>query len=1119
MYDFIRVGAAFMEKDNKLKLNTYISKLMVAMLIIIPALVLLFGALKSSERTSAATTGTVTAASLFVRKGPSTSYEKLELNGKTVYLSKGDYVAIQYETNGWYYVTASFNGTKVTGYVSAAYIATSGNIPTAAPSATPTSKVSATKTPTPTPTKAATKKLTDEVVTEGFPLKGYVTAGRLNVRKDAGTNNDRIDGIDKDQLVTVNAAKKASTGEYWYKITYTTGGTTKEGWVSQAYISVDLNSKVDPTKTPTPKATSTPKPAGPTPTPKVVTSVVTEGFPLQGFCNTSGLNVRSGAGTSYDKVTVLTLNQYVTITGYKKATDTGKVWYEVTVTKSGKTYKGYASSSYISVEIPGVVQEPTKAPEATATPVPTEAPKNTPTPAVSFVGDQVSKDEISGIGDYCYTAIVNTYQLNMREKPETSALTVGTYSQDTKVLILDREITGTTPWYKVAVKKDGTVSYGYMSAKYTKLVFAETVYAKVTEDKTKLRSTASATSAYVKLADGNIATLSLGEVIYITDEINQNGQKWFGVKSASGNTGYVLSTEVDLSDEKGMVVPTATPKPTATPTPKASDSNPTPTPVAAVPTPAPGEPVYDKETGMRMYHYYVYEVRNGVQTLVLDGVDYYFPAVSMVAPVGYIYDHHEVYPDTVETGYTSFIKAHTLTQDETYIYYYVRDPNASLVDAWDPYMTNEQFESYMDSQGFPETYKDSLRELHRMHPNWILTAYQTGISWDDAISSENVVGRNLIPNSYSVAWKSLETGAYNWDTNQFIIYDGSTWVTASADALAYFIDPRNWLDEQSVFMFENLEYKPDYQDVEGVEALLVNTPFYHTSYTYVDSNGITRTTTYAETFITAAEYSGVSPYHLASRVRQEIVTSSTTVSNSATGTVEGYEGLYNFYNIGAYHSTVSGGAIKNGLKYARNGASNNDALNTGSLIPWTDPFRAIVGGAYIIGQNYINRGQNTIYLQKFNMTADNTFMHQYMANVVAPSSESKKMATAYTDLEKPITFSIPVFDNMPDIPSPKPSGDMNPNNLLSNIQVLDCYGNEVALAPYFSPATDQEYYVSVANYSDYVQINATPVSGSATVIGNGVVSLWVGMNTYEILVISESGEYKSYVINIVRQEY
>ena len=99
----------------------------------------------------AAVSGTVTASTLFVRTGPSTENPKAEANGKTVFLSRGDSVAISHGSNGWYYVTASFEGTRVKGYVSAAHILTTGTVPTAAPTATP----KPTSTPKPASSSAA----------------------------------------------------------------------------------------------------------------------------------------------------------------------------------------------------------------------------------------------------------------------------------------------------------------------------------------------------------------------------------------------------------------------------------------------------------------------------------------------------------------------------------------------------------------------------------------------------------------------------------------------------------------------------------------------------------------------------------------------------------------------------------------------------------------------------------------------------------------------------------------------------------------------------------------------------------------------------------------------------
>ena len=55
-------------------------------------------------------------------------------------------------------------------------------------------------------------------------------------------------------------------------------------------------------------------------------------------------------------------------------------------------------------------------------------------------------------------------------------------------------------------------------------------------------------------------------------------------------------------------------------------------------------------------------------------------------------------------------------------------------------------------------------------------------------------------------------------------------------------------------------------------------------------------------FYKSSGVSGVSPYHPASRVKQEVVTGPTSLSNSVSGTYKGHEGYYNFYNIGANDS-------------------------------------------------------------------------------------------------------------------------------------------------------------------------------------------------------------------------
>jgi beta-N-acetylglucosaminidase len=425
-------------------------------------------------------------------------------------------------------------------------------------------------------------------------------------------------------------------------------------------------------------------------------------------------------------------------------------------------------------------------------------------------------------------------------------------------------------------------------------------------------------------------------------------------------------------------------------------------------------------------------------------------------------------------------------------------------------LSEEEFEAAMTEQGFPESYKPYLRQLHKQHPSWSFEAYQTGLKWTTVIKKQSKVGRNLIPNSKGVGWKSLEEGAYDWTTDSFVPYDGTTWVTASKKAVKYYMDPRNFLTETGIYQFELLSYNSTCQTKDGVTAILKNTPMAENkSYSYTDPDtSKTAQITYVQTFLKAAELSGVSPYHLASRVRQEVVVSSTSFSNSATGTYSGYEGYYNFYNIGA-NDSAGGGAIAKGLTYAKKTDSTY-------LLPWTSPYRSIVGGAIYIGKSYINKGQNTLYLEKFNVTPTLTYNHQYMSNVEGASSEAQKIYTAYSEMDElPLVFSIPVYLNMPETVSAKPKKGKNPNNWLKTLSI-DGY----SLTPTFhvSDAAGTVYSLIVDSSVDSVKINASCVSSSASLDGTGKKKLETGENSFTVKVTAENGDVREYEIKVLKNK-
>lgn len=415
---------------------------------------------------------------------------------------------------------------------------------------------------------------------------------------------------------------------------------------------------------------------------------------------------------------------------------------------------------------------------------------------------------------------------------------------------------------------------------------------------------------------------------------------------------------------------------------------------------------------------------------------------------------------------------------------YIKERNTSGMES--------NFEEYLTQQGFPESYKERLRTLHSKHPKWIFEAFHTGLDWQRTVNAESEVGKNLVQNNAISSWKSMEQGAYNWDTNKWVVFDGSDWVAASRELITYYLDPRNFLDESNIFMFETLSYDNSYQTVQGVQNIL-NSSFM--SGTYTDSDGWTGS--YAEAFIYAAEQSGVSPYHLASRSLQEL---SPTGSSSVSGTVSGYEGYYNFYNIGA---TSSSNPILNGLAFAK---QYNDTY----FLPWDAKWKSIAGGAIYLGKRYINIGQDTLYLQKFNVQGSNPYTHQYMTNVQAASSEAKKMAVAYGSADdREIVFKIPVFENMPSTISPLPTGSGSSVAVLSELSVKG-----YSLTPTFNKNTT-EYDLVLSEIISSVEVSAKAADSNSLISGTGTHKLQIGSNDIRVVVTAPSGNTTTYTIHIV----
>ena len=388
------------------------------------------------------------------------------------------------------------------------------------------------------------------------------------------------------------------------------------------------------------------------------------------------------------------------------------------------------------------------------------------------------------------------------------------------------------------------------------------------------------------------------------------------------------------------------------------------------------------------------------------------------------------------------------------------------------YENDKEFEKYLDKQDFPEDYKVKLRQIYAEHPNWVFKAQHLSVTWAEAYAAETTALKNAVasPN----AWKSMEYGAYDWKTGTYVAVDSGGWVTAAPAVVAYYLDPRNFLDSTYIFQFEDLQFSSS-QTVEGIRAILP-----------------ARFDKHAEDLLAAAKEAKVSAYFLATRMAQE--------GSKVDGTFAGYEGYYNFFNYGAYaHS--GRGAVTNGAIYAKNQG-------------WNTPYACLLGSAKKIGNSYINKEQNTLYYQKFDVTdgGNGYYNHQYMTNVQAPSSEGAIRAKSATkaELSSALTFIIPVYQDMPKEETVLPGRSGDNNNFLDSLTVKGC-----KLSPTFDRYTD-EYSAMVKADVVSVEISAVTNSPDATIKGTGTVKLKPGENILPVTVTATSGQTRVYTLSITR---
>ena len=219
---------------------------------------------------------------------------------------------------------------------------------------------------------------------------------------------------------------------------------------------------------------------------------------------------------------------------------------------------------------------------------------------------------------------------------------------------------------------------------------------------------------------------------------------------------------------------------------------------------------------------------------------------------------------------------------------------------------------------------------------------------------------------------------------------------------------------------------------------------------------------YPDAIEEAAYYNGVNQLMIATRIMQEHGAATSPLISGTQGFtlkdgtyISG--GYYNYYNQGASGNSQAE-IIQNGLREAY-------------AEVWDTRYKALYGGAEKYMRSYIERGQTTLYSQKFSVDSSSKrlFFGQYMQNLTAPQSETRILYNAIKEcnaVDLDYTFIIPIFSNMPSSPAPYPEKDGNPNYKVGSIYVngeaIDPFSEDcMEYGTVHSGTTEDEYSVTV----------------------------------------------------------
>ena len=244
---------------------------------------------------------------------------------------------------------------------------------------------------------------------------------------------------------------------------------------------------------------------------------------------------------------------------------------------------------------------------------------------------------------------------------------------------------------------------------------------------------------------------------------------------------------------------------------------------------------------------------------------------------------------------------------------------------------------------------------------------------------------------------NISTGASNYGltvdkfaelqfpTLNMVQKDGK-WVNASLEDIKYYMNPSNFINDVSKYMFMKLNY------VDGIPMSVINE--------VIQGRGILSGK--GNAFLEGAKKYNVNVMYLLSHARLETGNGTSTLSNGVLVTeVDGVpvepRVVYNMYGVGAIDSDP----LRGGSEYAYKQG-------------WFTPELAISEGASWISKNYINStkyNQNTLYKMRWNMSSTSIGWHQYASDIAWAEKQARIMAPYLEKCGVAFEFDIPTFIN------------------------------------------------------------------------------------------------------------